>query len=102
MTRHIEHTDRRKAEEIIMLAIEKEHRDWGQIGWIGVGALEEAVGESGLAAKYGTPRDFNRLMGYCISNLLHKGRIREQRPVNDEPLYQLENVLDRLSEINDD
>jgi len=31
-----------------------------------------------LAAKYGNPRDFNRLMGYCISNLISKGRIREK------------------------
>ena len=99
MTQHIEHADRRKAEEIIMLAIEKEHRDWGQIGWVSVGFLEEIVGESGLAAKYGNPRDFNRLMSYAIGNLLRVGRIRGQRPVNDESNYQLESVLDRLSEI---
>ena len=99
MTRHIKHADRRKAEEIIMLSITNNLRDWGQAGWVSLSALEEAVGESELAAKYGNPRDFNRLMGYCISNLISKGRIREKRPVNDEPIYQLESVLDRLSEI---
>jgi hypothetical protein len=102
MTRHIEHADRRKAEQIIMLSITNNLRDWGQAGWVSLGALAEAVGESGLAAKYGHPRDFDRLMSYCISNLIRNARIRYQKPVNDEPQYQLTNVLDQLAEISDD